>query len=293
MGIAKAPSVVTMPKAEIPYPSILDFLSRRFPAISRALWEKRISEGKVLDENSQRVTSDTKYAPQRRIYYFREVDSEPTIPFAEKILFLDEHILVACKPHFLPMTPGGKYVDACLLNRLKRSTGIEALTPLHRIDRETAGIALFSVNRTSTGLYGNLFRDGLVEKRYQALSACPPDQARASWEVANRIVQGEPRFRMKTVDGEINARSAIDLVEIIEGKARFTLRPRTGKTHQLRLHMSGLGFGILHDRYYPDLQPESEDNFDTPLQLLAQMVRFKDPLTGRTREYVSERKLLW
>ena len=175
MGIAKAPSVVTMPKAETPHPSILDFLSRRFPAISLVLWEKRISEGKVLDENSQRITLDTKYAPQRRIYYFREVDSEPTIPFAEKILFLDDHILVACKPHFLPMTPSGQYVDECLLNRLKRCTGIEALTPLHRIDRETAGIALFSVNRTSTGLYGNLFRNGHIEKTYQALSACPPN----------------------------------------------------------------------------------------------------------------------
>jgi len=293
MGIAKAPSVVTMPKAETPHPSILDFLSRRFPAISLVLWEKRISEGKVLDENSQRITLDTKYAPQRRIYYFREVDSEPTIPFAEKILFLDDHILVACKPHFLPMTPSGQYVDECLLNRLKRSTGIETLTPLHRIDRETAGIALFSVNRTSTGLYGNLFRNGLIEKTYQALSACPPNQTIASWEIANRIEKGEPWFRVKTVQGEINARSAIDLVEMKEGKARFRLRPRTGKTHQLRLHMSSLGFGILHDRYYPELQPQSEDNFDTPLQLLAQMVRFKDPLTGKTREHVSERKLLW
>jgi tRNA pseudouridine32 synthase/23S rRNA pseudouridine746 synthase len=293
MGIAKAPSVVTMPKAETPHPSILDFLSRRFPAISLVLWEKRISEGKVLDENSQRITLDTKYAPQRRIYYFREVDSEPTIPFAEKILFLDDHILVACKPHFLPMTPSGQYVDECLLNRLKRSTGIEALTPLHRIDRETAGIALFSVNRTSTGLYGNLFRNGHIEKTYQALSGCPPNQMTASWEIATRIEKGEPWFRVKTVQGEINARSAIDLVEMKEGKARFRLRPRTGKTHQLRLHMSGLGFGILHDRYYPELQPQSEDNFDTPLQLIAQMVRFKDPLTGKTREHVSERKLLW
>jgi tRNA pseudouridine32 synthase/23S rRNA pseudouridine746 synthase len=115
----------------------------------------------------------------------------------------------------------------------------------------------------------------------------------ASWEIANRIGQGEPWFRVKTVQGEINARFAIDLVEMKEGKARFKLRPLTGKTHQLRLHMSGLGFGILHDRYYPELQPQSEDNFDTPLQLLAQMVRFKDPLTGKTREHVSERKLLW
>lgn len=293
MGISKHPSVVTMPKAEKPYPSILAFLSKRFPAISREIWEKRISEGKVLDEKARRITLDTEYAPLRRVFYFREVSTEPFVPFAEKILFLDDEILVACKPHFLPVTPGGRYVDECLLNRLRSSTGIADLAPLHRIDRETAGLVLFSVNRKSRGLYGKLFLNGLIEKTYQALAACQPFQETASWEIDNRIERGEPWFRMKTVPGTINARSAIKLVEVKGERARFTLQPRTGKTHQLRIHMSGLGFGILNDRYYPELQAESEDNFDTPLQLVAQKLRFKDPLSGRIREFASERGLLW
>jgi len=293
MGISKHPSVVTMPKAEKPYPSILAFLSGRFPAISREIWDKRISEGKVLDEKAQRITLDTEYAPLRRIFYFREVSTEPFIPFAEKILFLDDEILVACKPHFLPVTPGGRYVDECLLNRLRSSTGIEDLVPLHRIDRGTAGLVIFSVNKKSRGLYGKLFLNGQVEKTYHALSACHPLQKTASWDVNNRIERGEPGFRMKTAPGGVNARSAINLVEVKGETARFTLQPRTGKTHQLRLHMSGLGFGILNDRYYPELQAESEDNFDTPLQLVAQMLRFRDPLSGRNREFTSERELLW
>ena len=293
MGISKHPSVVTMPKAEKPYPSILAFLSGRFPAISREIWDKRISEGKVLDEKAQRITLDTEYAPLRRIFYFREVSTEPFIPFAEKILFLDDEILVACKPHFLPVTPGGRYVDECLLNRLRSSTGIEDLAPLHRIDRGTAGLVLFSVNKKSRGLYGKLFLNGQVEKTYHALSACHPLQKTASWDVNNRIERGEPGFRMKTAPGGVNARSAINLVEVKGETARFTLQPRTGKTHQLRLHMSGLGFGILNDRYYPELQAETEDNFDTPLQLVAQMLRFRDPLSGRNREFTSERELLW
>ena len=293
MGISKHPSVVTMPKAEKPYPSILAFLSGRFPAISREIWDKRISEGKVLDEKAQRITLDTEYAPLRRIFYFREVSTEPFIPFAEKILFLDDEILVACKPHFLPVTPGGRYVDECLLNRLRSSTGIEDLAPLHRIDRGTAGLVIFAVNKKSRGLYGKLFLNGQVEKTYHALSACHPLQKTASWDVNNRIERGEPGFRMKTAPGGVNARSAINLVEVKGETARFTLQPRTGKTHQLRLHMSGLGFGILNDRYYPELQAESEDNFDTPLQLVAQMLRFRDPLSGRNREFTSERELLW
>lgn len=293
MGISKHPSIVTMPKAEKPYPSILAFLSRRFPAISPEIWEKRISEGKVLNEKSQRITMDTEYAPLNRLFYFREVSSEPFIPFVEKILFLDDEILVACKPHFLPVTPGGRYVDECLLNRLRRSTGIEDLAPLHRIDRETAGIVLFSVNKKSRGLYGTLFMNGHVEKSYQALSACLPTQETTSWDVDNRIERGEPWFRMKTAPGRVNARSAINLVEVKGERARFILHPLTGKTHQLRIHMSGLGFGILNDRYYPELQAESKDNFDTPLQLVAKALQFRDPLTGRSREFTSERELLW
>jgi tRNA pseudouridine32 synthase / 23S rRNA pseudouridine746 synthase len=154
-------------------------------------------------------------------------------------------------------------------------------------------LVLFSVNRKSRGLYGKLFLDGLVEKTYQALSACRPLQETASWDVMNRIERGEPWFKMKTVPGVANARSAIHLKEVKGATARFVLQPYTGKTHQLRLHMSGLGFGILNDRYYPELQAEGEDDFHAPLQLVAQRLRFKDPLSGREREFVSERPLLW
>lgn len=293
MSISKHPSVVTLPHTEKPYPSILAFLGRRFPAISNETWEKRISDGKVLDDMGRLITLATEYAPLRRIFYFREVTVEPVIPFAEKILHLDDELLVACKPHFLPVTPGGRYVNECLLNRLRRSTGIEDLAPLHRIDRETAGIVLFSTNKSSRGDYGTLFMNGQVEKTYQAISACLPFQETASWEVENRIERGEPWFRMRTVPGRANARSSINLVEVKGERARFVLRPQTGKTHQLRLHMGGVGFGIENDRYYPELQEESEDNFDTPLQLLAQAVRFKDPFSGGIREFVSERALLW
>ncbi len=293
MGISKYPSIVTMPIIERPYPSILTFLQQRFPSVPTDLWEQRIAEGKVLDEQYTPITPDTGYAPGKRIYYFREVVAEKVIPFAEKILFQDDEILVACKPHFLPVTPGGRYVDECLLNRLRSSTGIRDLAPLHRIDRETAGIVLFSVNKRTRSLYSGLFLNGNVEKTYQAISAHIPPGDKTAWVVEDRIERGEPWFRMKTVPGTVNARSMIDLVEVKEGRARFQLRPVSGKTHQLRIHMSGLGFGILNDRYYPELQPESEDNFDTPLQLVARMVRFQDPVSGEIREFVSERELLW
>ena len=150
---------------------------------------------------------------------------------------------------------------------------------------------MFSVNRTSRGNYGKLFLNGQVEKSYQAISACQPLQETASWDIENRIERGDPWFRMKTAHGRLNARSIINLVDVKGERALFDLQPLTGKTHQLRIHMSGLGFGILNDRYYPVLQDEREDDFDTPLQLLAKSVRFKDPLSGRQMEFVSERDL--
>lgn len=293
MGIAKHPSVITMPATERPYPSIVEFLFKKFPAISRNRWAERILEGKVLDDQGKPITAETEYSPSKRIFYFREVENEPVIPFAEQILFQDDEILVACKPHFLPVTPGGRYVEECLLNRLRNRTGIPDLAPLHRLDRETAGIVIFSVNPNTRGRYHELFTQGKVEKTYHALAEVNQPPSENQWPVENRIVRSEPRFRMKIVPGVANARTHIQLLDVKGNRGLFRLQPVTGKTHQLRLHMSGLGFGIINDRVYPDRRPQTDDDFDQPLQLLAKQVRFHDPVSGQDRGFRSERELLW
>lgn len=289
MGISQYAATVTMPKVSKPYPSVLAFLTERFPKVEQSCWERRIAEGKVLGEDGSPITGAGEYAPQKRLFYYREVLEERIIPFSERILFQNQELLVSCKPHFLPVTPGGPFVNECLLHRLRKTTGNEDLVPIHRIDRETAGIVLFSANKKTRDLYGEMFRAGKVEKSYEAFSAAAGNPG--EWLVENRMVKGEPWFRMKTAPGSVNARSRIRLVEVQHGISRFILNPLTGKTHQLRLHMSGLGFGILNDRYYPELQPERADDFDKPLQLLAKTVRFQDPVTGKQMEFESDRKL--
>jgi len=293
MGIARHPSVVTMPAADPPYPSIAEFLFKKFPNVSRNRWAERILEGKVLNDRGRPITADMPYAPSKRIFYFRETDKEPVIPFAEQILFQNDEILVACKPHFLPVTPGGRYVEECLLNRLRTRTGIADLAPLHRLDSATAGIVIFSVYPSTRGCYHELFMRGQVEKTYHALAEVNQLPRGNHWTAENRIVRGEPRFRMKTVAGVANARSRIQLLKVKGNRGLFSLRPVTGKTHQLRLHMSGLGFRIVNDRVYPDLQPEREDDFDRPLHLLARRIRFHDPVADQSREFRSERELSW
>jgi len=291
MAISAAPSKVTMPATTQPYPSILEFLTVRFPQIGKNCWQQRISAGKVLSDDGAPISLNTAYQPHHPLYYFREVADERQIPFQEQILFQSDHLLVACKPHFLPVIPGGGYVNECLLNRLRTRTGNRDLVPLHRIDRETAGVVMFSVNRATRGLYARLFAKGMIEKSYQALAECSSNQDKNGWTVENRIVKGDPWFRMRTVPGPPNARSDIRLLERNGTIARFALFPITGKTHQLRIHMSGLGFRILNDRYYPELQPEQADDFDKPLRLIAKSVRFRDPVSGEELEFCSEREL--
>ena len=292
MVISEYHSIVVMPKMEKPYPSVLDFLTTRFPFIDREIWEARIDAGKVLNEKGDPISQDTPYIPLKKLHYFREMEAESIIPFTERIIFCDEELLVACKPHFLPVTPGGPYVNECLLHRLKKRTGNNDLSPINRIDRETAGLVLFSMNKKTRGRYQELFMKGAVEKTYDAVAKYPCAQEKRTWAVENRIVKGDPWFRMKIAPGQHNAVSKISLVRSWENRALFQLCPVTGKKHQLRLHLSGLGFPILNDRYYPDLLPEQKRMFAAPLQLLARRIRFKNPLSAKQVTYESERLLL-
>ncbi|MBU3954667.1 MAG: pseudouridine synthase [Proteobacteria bacterium] len=292
MVISEYHSIVVMPGMEKPFPTILAFLIQRFPGIDTQIWEARIRSGKVLTEDGEPISLETAYQPLKRLRYFREVVEESVIPFTETIVFCNDELLVACKPHFLPVTPAGPHVNQCLLHRLKKRTGNKDLCPINRIDRETAGLVLFSMNPKTRGRYQALFMNKKVQKTYDAVTTYPWDPKRTSWTIENRIIKGDPWFRMKAVPGTPNAVSNIDLVESRGNRALFRLSPVTGKKHQLRLHLSGLGFAILNDRYYPKLLPERKDDFSAPLQLLARKIQFTDPVSKKQVRYESERRLL-
>ncbi len=291
MGISKYPSCVSLACMEKPYPTILDYLAQRFPQIGRAAWEQRIMQGKVHDHAGIAITKATLYVPQKRLFYFREVAEEPLIPLLEKVIFQNDDLMVVCKPPFLPVNPTGPYVNECLLHRLKIKTGNCNLVPLHRIDRETSGIVLFSSNQKTRALYHNLFMTGRIEKTYLALAAVTHRPKESNWMIENRLAKGEPWFRTHVVPGKVNARSSIKLVACNGNLAKFRLSPLTGKQHQLRVHMSDLGFPILHDRYYPQLLPKQADDLQNPLQLIAHSVNFIDPISGRKMEFSSSQQL--
>lgn len=296
MSIAKHPSKLSLPQHNPGVSSVLEYLIMQFPNIKPQIWQQRMAGGKVHWHDGSLITADSPFKAQQRVYYYREVENEPTIPFAEKIIFQDEHILVAHKPHFLPVTPGGIYINECLQNRIRHTTGLENLQAVHRLDRVTAGLVLFSINPASRHLYHNLFKTRRINKTYQAIAGINPEESTKQivgkqWEIKNRIVKSEPRFLMKMVDGEANSHSIIRCLQQSGDKALFELKPVSGKTHQLRLHMQALGWPILNDKYYPELETESPDDYSRPLQLLAKELSFMDPVTGEYRVFGSDAEL--
>jgi tRNA pseudouridine32 synthase/23S rRNA pseudouridine746 synthase len=287
MVISERPSKLSLPQTNPGVVTVLEYLIFKFPYVDAQIWRQRIADGKVHCLDGTLITAQSSFKAQQRIYYYREVENEPAIPFKEAILFQDQHILVAYKPHFLAVTPGGIYVNECLQNRLRRSTGIEALQSLHRLDRVTAGLVMFSVNPDTRHHYHRLFETRQIQKSYQAIAQINDGEnlIGQEWQVKNRIVRSEPRFRMHVTGGEANSHSMIRCVQQSSGKALFELNPITGKTHQLRIHMQTLGWPILNDKYYPKLQPKSADNYSAPLQLLAKELEFIDPVTQQPRSF--------
>jgi tRNA pseudouridine32 synthase/23S rRNA pseudouridine746 synthase len=284
-----AASTVHLPPGT--WATVLDCLCAHFRSISREQWLDRMARGRVLGADGVPLGPLTAYRAGMRVQYFREVVDEVPIPFRENVLHIDEHLVVADKPHFLPVTPAGGFVEETLLTRLIRRLDNPHLVPLHRIDRVTAGLVLFSANPSSRSAYQALFRERRISKHYQALAPALP-QLSFPWTRHSRIVEGEPFFRMQEITGIANSETVIDVLERSEPYWRYRLHPVTGKKHQLRVHMAAMGAPILHDTFYPVLAEPAEDDYSRPLQLLAQGLSFADPLSGEPRCFESQLRLL-
>ncbi len=285
------PSYLHLPPGD--WPTVLDCLCARFPRIPRQTWEARMARGLVLDDRDTPLDAATPYREAMRVRYFREIDNERRIPFEARVLHQDRHLLVADKPHFLPVMPAGDYAEETLLTRLVRDTGNPHLAPLHRIDRHTAGLVLFSADPASRGAYQALFREKRIDKRYQAIAPALP-QHEFPLRRHSRLEKGEPFFRMREVAGEPNSETLLEVLERRGDLWRYRLFPVTGKQHQLRVHMAALGAPILNDTFYPELVDEKGvDDFARPLKLLAHSLAFTDPLSGEPRRFESRIELEW
>ena len=280
--------------ADQAHPNLLDFFIQHFPHIDGAEWLTRFDGGLIMTESGLPVAASDAYLANTHLIYFRRLVREPEIPFEESILYQDDHILVADKPHFLPVTPSGLYLHQTLLNRLRVRTGIQTLSPIHRIDRDTAGLVVFAVQPAERGLYQNLFRDRAVHKIYEAIAPYSDSlNAKLPLKYQSRIEESDHFLQMQEVDGEPNSDTEIELIEVKKPWAKYRLTPGSGKKHQLRCHLNALGVPIKHDQIYPILTPyqKYDLDFSKSLQLLAKEIQFSDQITGQSRCFVSKKDL--
>ncbi len=312
-----------------PWLLLADFLAARMPAVSD--WPQRLARGDVLSANGQTLAADAPCVPGSLLWYWRSLPPEPRVPFEIEVLFQDDFLVAVDKPHFLPVTPGGRYLQETVLVRLKRLLGIQTLVPMHRLDRETAGVLLFTLRPETRHAYHAVLRDRQAHKVYEAIA---PWHANLHLPLtcSNRLEEpaGADFMQMQVVAGEPNAETRIELLErlgplpagwaqaAVSSKlasastavanaaeaagsddapelARYRLLPLTGRKHQLRVHLQGLGLPIIGDRIYPqllpDLAPGAAPDYSRPLQLLAREIEFTDPISGQPRCFVSRRQL--
>ena len=271
-----------------PWPTVLDFLLERMPDISPDEWLQRFEDQLVLDESGQPIQATQPYTPHTKLFYYRHIANEPVLPEKASIVFEDDHLLVADKPHFMPVTPAGRYVQQSLLVQLKHLTGNDDLVPLHRIDRETAGLVMFGKRLQDRDAYHALFRDKALHKVYEAVATYNPTLTLPRVHLS-RLAPDALFFRTQEVAGEPNSETRISLLKVEGMRALYQLEPVSGKRHQLRVHMMALGLPLEGDQFYPTVLrgPEADEDFSHPLQLLAKRVAFTDPVTGEAREFQS------
>ena len=291
------PSRLQLPPG--PWSTVLDALCAHFPAVDRARWLDRFARGRVLDGAGLPLDVATAYRVGLEVQYFREVPDEPRVDGEVVLVHVDAHLVVADKPHFLPVMPAGRFVRETLLARLVERLGNPHLVPLHRIDRDTAGLVLFSADPASRARYSALFGSRQIQKHYEAFAPALPDME-CPHVRSSRLERGEPFFRMRETPGPPNSTSRIEVLDRGDGLWRYALTPITGRKHQLRVHMAALGAPIANDRLYPELSsaaPSSAalsataDDPARPLRLLARRLAFVDPLDGASREFTSGRVL--
>ena len=297
--------------------SAIDFLTSKFSAISQEEWQQRFQAREIMNALGRVMAPQDSLLKESHLHYYRSISNEPELPFKASVIFQDEYLVVADKPHFMPVTPVGRYVQQSLLVQLKQQLNLPELSPVHRIDRETAGLVVFSVRALDRNAYQELFRLRQVEKTYEAIAGTPETSTRhPKFPLVYRsmMLEDSQFFRMREVaanliknKGEFNSETWIDCVDQFVSNtvsthqngtqstllARYLLKPLTGQRHQLRVHMNSLGLPLINDQFYPQVlrHDNEQDDFNKPLQLLAQTITFKDPVTAASRSFRSSRQL--
>lgn len=281
---------VRMPR-EGRWPTVAAFLTERTG--DDAGVHRRLAAGEVLLGDGTAVGERTAYRPGEVVWLHRDLPEEVPVPERPVVLHRDNDIVVVDKPHFMATMPRGSHVRQTVVLRLRAELGLPELSPAHRLDRLTAGVLLLTTKRERRAAYQRLFAAGQVRKSYLAVAPLPAGSGAVPAEVSSRIVKERGRLQAREVPGEPNARTRLELVDSRGGLGLYRLHPLTGRTHQLRVHLSSLGTPIVGDPLYPVVRDVAPDDFTRPLQLLAETLALTDPVTGQDHVFRTGRTLDW
>ncbi|MGQ4513860.1 pseudouridine synthase [Streptomyces sp. DW26H14] len=272
--------------------TVEDHLKDRYgPAAGAARIGEMVREGRFVTADGRPVTPRAPYTPGLYVFFHRDLPVEEPLPFEIGVVYRDERIVVADKPPFLATTPRGGHIARTAVAQLRDTLGLPLLQPAHRLDRLTAGLVLFVVRPADRGAYQTLFAERRVRKEYEAVAAHNPALALPR-TVRSRIEKERGVLAAYEVPGaEPNAETRVELAVHGGGYGGYRLVPATGRTHQLRVHMNALGLPLLYDPLYPVVAPEAPDDYRRPLQLLAKVLEFTDPLTGAAHRFSSAQRL--
>lgn len=280
------PTRIRMPDPPASYPTVVAYLKARFPDDADAL-DAKIDAGEVVDARGTPITATTPLVPRADVWLHRDPPAEPEVPFALPVLHADRDLVVVDKPHFLATTPRGRFVVQSAVVRLRRELGNDELSPAHRLDRLTAGVLVFTARPDVRRAYQEMFAARAVTKVYEAVAPVGdvPSLMRS------RIVKTRESLQAREVPGEVNAETRVEIIDTAGDLALYRLRPTTGKTHQLRVHLASAGIPIVGDSLYPVPREVAVDDYRDPLRLLARSIAFDDPITGAPRRFESARTL--
>ena len=265
------------------------WLRHRLP--ERVDVEGMLAEERFVYDSGDAVGEDHPYTPHTFVWFHRELAAEVEVPGRIHVVHRDERIIVVDKPAFLSSIPRGRHVRESVVVRLRDELGMPELSPLHRLDRVTSGLLMLGTERRWRGAYQSMFQNGTVRKTYRALAPLRRD-LELPVTVRNHLQKRRGNWQVEVVpDAPVNAETLVELESPLGDRGIYRLTPLTGRTHQLRVHLNGLGVPIVNDPLYPDVHDLEVDDFSHPLQLLASELAFTDPIDGRLREFESVRRL--
>lgn len=243
-------SKVTAQYKQVP---LLDYLATRFKYMTREEWRERIENGRIT-HNGNACQPDTLVTQGDLIAYDMPDTSPPRQDYT--VLYEDEHLLGVSKPPHLLVHASGPFIQENLIYQIRtwHKPPLPNAHLINRLDRETSGVILLAKDKETLKLMSQQFAETAVTKTYLALVHGQPNPS--SGIISHSLIKlpkddGPPRFAPSTAP---EAKTAVTQYETLKpvgnGYALLRLAPKTGRTHQLRVHLDALGHPIVGDKVY-------------------------------------------